>query len=138
MILQKQKRKRRIKPTQRFMAMSKRIGIFIAIILIIIVVYAMYEMHHQNDLNSLPQLLISTFGIGAVYIGFYLTMAKWEHIEAEKTNRQKDLLKLKKELESYNKEQQLCEDIENCNKDIEDFDSKLNELETQDFTNNCY
>jgi chromosome segregation ATPase len=83
-------------------------------------------------------LLISTFGIGAVYIGFYLTMAKWEHIEAEKTNRQKDLLKLKKELESYNKEQQLCEDIENCNKDIEDFDSKLNELETQDFTNNCY
>lgn len=138
MVLQKQKRKRRIKPTQRFMAMSKRIGIFIAIILIIIVVYAMYEMHHQNDLNSLPQLLISTFGIGAVYIGFYLTMAKWEHIEAEKTNRQKDLLKLKKELESYNKEQQLCEDIENCNKDIEDFDSKLNELETQDFTNNCY
>lgn len=138
MILQKQKRKRRIKPTQRFMAMSKRIGIFIAIILIIIVVYAMYEMHHQNDLNSLPQLLISTFGIGAVYIGFYLTMAKWEHIEAEKTNRQKDLLKLKKQLESYNKEQQLCEDIENCNKDIEDFDSKLNELETQDFTNNCY
>lgn len=138
MVLQKQKRKRRIKPTQRFMAMSKRIGIFIAIILIIIVVYAMYEMHHQNDLNSLPQLLISTFGIGAVYIGFYLTMAKWEHIEAEKTNRQKDLLKLKKQLESYNKEQQLCEDIENCNKDIEDFDSKLNELETQDFTNNCY
>jgi peptidoglycan hydrolase CwlO-like protein len=65
-------------------------------------------------------------------------MAKWEHIEAEKTNRQKDLLKLKKQLESYNKEQQLCEDIENCNKDIEDFDSKLNELETQDFTNNCY
>jgi peptidoglycan hydrolase CwlO-like protein len=138
MVLQKQKRKRRIKPTQRFMAMSKRIGIFIAIILIIIVGYAMYEMHHQNDLNSLPQLLISTFGIGAVYIGFYLTMAKWEHIEAEKTNRQKDLLKLKKQLESYNKEQQLCEDIENCNKDIEDFDSKLNELETQDFTNNCY
>ena len=138
MIPQKQRKKRHVKPMPRFMAMSKRIGVFIAIVLIIIVIYAMYEMHHQNDLSSLSQLLISTFGIGAVYVGFYLTMAKWEHIEAEKTNRQKDLLKLKKELESYNKEQQLCEDIENCNKDIEDFDSKLNELETQDFTNNCY
>lgn len=138
MIPQKQRKKRRIKPTPRFMAMSKRIGVFIAIVLIIIVGYAMYEMHHQNDLSSLSQLLISTFGIGAVYVGFYLTMAKWEHIETEKTNRQKDLLKLKKQLETYNPEEQLSEDIENCNKDIEDFDSKLNELETQDFTNNCY
>ena len=146
MIPQKRQRKKRhIKPTPRFMAMSKRIGVFIAIVLIIIVIYAMYEMHHQNDLSSLSQLLISTFGIGAVYIGFYLTMAKWEHIEAEKTNRQKDLLKLKKQLETYNQEEQLSEDIENCNKDIEDCnkdiedcDSKLSELETQDFTNNYY
>lgn len=139
MISQKrQRKKRRIKPTPRFMAMSKRIGVFIAIVLVIIVGYAMYEMHHQNDLSSLSQLLISTFGIGAVYVGFYLTMAKWEHIETEKTNRQKDLLKLKKQLETYNQEEQLSEDIENCNKDIEDCDSKLSELETQDFTNNYY
>ena len=134
----KKKRRKRIKSNARFLAMSKLIGIFIAIALIVVIGYAMYEMHHQNDLSSLSQLLISVFGIGAVYIGFYLTMAKWEHIEIEKTNRQKDLLKLKKQLELHHPEEQLCEDIEDCHKDIENFDSELNELESQDFTNNCY
>lgn len=136
---QPRRRKRKpVKPSARFLAMSKLIGVFIAIALIIVVGYAMYEMHLQNDLSSLSQLLISVFGIGAVYIGFYLTMAKWEHIEIEKTNRQKDLLKLKKQLELYNPEEQACEDIENCNKDIEDLDVKMSELESQDFTNNYY
>lgn len=133
------RRKRKpIKPTKRFMAMSKLIGAFIAIAVIVIVIYSMYEMDHQNDLSSLPQLIIAVFGIAATYIGFYLTMAKWEHIETEKTNRQKDLLKLKKHLELYNDEAQTCEDIENCTHDIENYDSQLNDISTQDFTNNNY
>lgn len=134
----RKRKRRRPRPNQRFLAMSKLIGVFIAIALSIVVIYAMYEMHTQRDLSSLSQLLISVFGIGAVYIGFYLTMAKWEHTELEKTNRQKDLLKLKKQLELYNPEEQTCEDIDMCNQDIMNLDNRINELDAHDFTNNYY
>ena len=126
------------KPTPRFKAMSKLIGIFIALAIIVIVAYAMVEMHLQNDLSSLPQLLISAFGIGAVYIGFYLTMAKWEHVEWEKTSRQKDLLKLKKKLELYDDQEQTMEDIEKLQEEIDKLDSKACELENEEINSNYY
>ena len=132
------KRKRRIKPTPRFMAMSKLIGIFIAIAIVIIVVYSMVEMHLQNDLSSLSQLLISAFGIGAVYIGFYLTMAKWAHIETEKTNRQKEMIKLKKKLDMYEDQEQTMEQIEKLQEDIDKLDSKACELEQEEINTNYY
>lgn len=122
--------------TPRFLAMSKLIGIFIAIVSIIIIIYSMYEMHFQNDLSSLSQLIISIFGINATYIGFYLTMAKWEHIEIEKSNREKDLLKLKKKLELYNEQEQIQEDTEKINNEINDLDMKQNEIDQENFTNN--
>lgn len=135
-MVSKKKKRKPIKLDMRFTAMSKLIGIFIATAVIIIVAYSMYEMDRQNDLSSLSQLIIAVFGIAATYIGFYLTMAKWEHIEIEKTNRQKDLLKLKKHLELYNDEQQTQEDINNCNNDINNYDSQLNNISTKEFTNN--
>lgn len=132
------KKKRKKKLTKRFLAMSKLIGIFIAMALASIITYSMYEMHVQHDLSSLSQLIISVFSIAAAYIGFYLTMAKWEHLESEKTNRQKDLLRLKKELELISKKEQMDEQIENFNKEITELDDKLNEVESEDFTNNNY
>ncbi len=139
MVSRRRRRRRRIiKPTPRFMAMSKLIGVFIAIAIIAIVIYSMVEMHLQNDLSSLPQLLISTFGIAAVYIGFYLTMAKWEHLEYEKTSRQKDLLKLKKKLELYDDQTQTLEDIETLQAEIDNLDSKACELENEEINTNYY
>jgi peptidoglycan hydrolase CwlO-like protein len=125
-------------PLSRFTAMSKLIGIFIAIFLAVIIIYTMYEMHMQHDLSSLPQLIISIFGIGGIYVGFYLTMAKWEHIEAEKTTRQQDLLKLKKELGIYDQNIQLAEDIEECEQDIAELNAKIEEIQSQEFTSNNY
>jgi uncharacterized membrane protein len=128
--------KRKVRPSSKFVAMSKLIGIFIAIFIILIIANSMYEMHYQNDLSSLSQLLISVFGIGGVYIGFYLTMAKWEHIESEKTVREKDLLKLKKKLDMYDERKQCEDDIEKISDEIDELDAKSSELENEEIEAN--
>ena len=79
----------------KFMAMSKIIGIIIFAFVIIVSIFVMYEMHISQNYDALPQLIISIFGFASVYTGFYLTMAKVEHIEEEKTKREKELLLLK-------------------------------------------
>jgi len=122
----------------RFMAMSKLIGLIIGIALCLIIAYTMYEMHIQRDLSSLPQLIISVFAIGSVYVGFYLTMAKWEHLETEKTTREKELLKLKKQLGLYNCQEQLEEDIQECETEIEKLKNKKEYLEEQEIDTNNY
>lgn len=79
----------------RFMAMSKLIGIIAFCFILIIAAYAMYEMHITQTYDSLPQLIISAFGFASIYAGFYLTMAKAEHIEEERTKRETELARLK-------------------------------------------
>ena len=125
-----------IKPTSRFLAMSKLLGIIIMFMVISIVVYSLYEMDRQNDLSSLPQLLISAFGIAGIYVGFYLNMAKWEHIEAEKTNREKEILNLKKELGLMNNTEYLEEQINELDDKIQDLQNKEEEVEQEEIDTN--
>ena len=79
----------------RFMITSKYIGLVAFFFIFVITVYAMYEMHISRDYNSLPQLIIASFAFGSVYAGFYLTMAKVEHVEEEKTHRETQLHSMK-------------------------------------------
>ena len=51
----------------------------------------MQEMHNTGNYDALPQLIISAFGFASIYSGFYLTMAKVEHVEEERTKREKEL-----------------------------------------------
>ena len=100
----------------RFMAMSKLIGIIAFCFVLIVTIYAMYEMHISQDYSSLSQLIISAFGFASVYAGFYLTMAKVEHLEEEKTKREMELQKLQKqkqidEAELQEKRQQISDTI---------------------------
>lgn len=100
----------------RFMAMSKLIGIIAFCFVLIVTIYAMYEMHISQDYSSLSQLIISAFGFASVYAGFYLTMAKVEHLEEEKTRREMELRKLQKqndvdEVEIQEKRQQINDTI---------------------------
>lgn len=122
--------KKRRKHT-RFLAMSKLIGCIVIVVLVIVMVYALIEMHIQRNLDALPQLLISVFGLVSVYIGFYLTMAKWEHVEAEKTARQKELIKLKKSL-GEDPNDIIQEQINNSEAEINELDNKASELEHED------
>ena len=106
----------------KFMAMSKIIGIIIFAFVIIVSVFVMYEMHISQNYDALPQLIISIFGFASVYTGFYLTMAKVEHIEEEKTKREKELLLLK------NSNKYTEEEIELKTQQIEKLDESLNSL----------
>lgn len=109
------------KPAFRFMAMSKLIGIIAFAFVFIITVYAMQEMHNTGNYDSLPQLIISAFGFASVYAGFYLTMAKVEHVEEEKTTREKELKTLEKNGSSD-------EAIQNKRNEIEMLRQKMNDL----------
>lgn len=75
----------------KFMAMSKLIGVIVFLFTAIVTVYIMYEIHTSQNYDVLPQLVISVFGFASIYTGFYLNMAKIEHIEEEKTKREKEL-----------------------------------------------
>lgn len=122
----------------KFLAMSKLLGIIIMVVLGIIVSYTMFEMHYQQDLSSLPQLIISVFGIGSVYIGFYLTMAKWEHVESEKTKREKEVIQLKKDSGICTREEAVQEEIQNLEGKIDNLTQKATELESQEISGQNY
>ena len=112
------KRKKKTKPKRlaprRFTAMSKMIGVASFAFLLIIVVYSLIEMHRTENFEHLGQLMISSFAFSTIYTGFYLNMAKTEHIEAEKVKLQKELEMLKNK----------CGDID----PHDEYDDKKNEL----------
>ena len=109
-------------PKFRFMAMSKLIGLIAFGFVFMITVYSMKEMHNTGNYDALPQLIMSAFGFATVYAGFYLTMAKVEHVEEEKTKREKELKTLQKS------EDASTEEIEAKRQQINDLLSKANEL----------
>lgn len=85
------KKKKKIKKEKNFTAMSKLIGFFVIFLTCVVVLYSMYEMHRTRDLSALPNLIISVLAIVASYIGFYINMAKAEHIEDKKNQIKKEL-----------------------------------------------
>ena len=113
--------KKKNKDKFRFMAMSKLIGLIAIIFVFIVVVYTMEEMHNTGNYEALPQLIISAFGFASIYAGFYLTMAKMEHVEAEKTKREKELALLKKANSSEDA-------IFSKQEEIDSYKQKINEI----------
>lgn len=108
-------------PRFRFMAMSKLIGIITFVFVFAVTAFAMYEMHISQDYSNMGQLIISAYGFASVYAGFYLLMAKMEHIEEEKTKREKELASLKKSNAPE-------EDIAEKKIEIQELFQKMNEL----------
>lgn len=112
-------------PKFRFMAMSKLIGLIVFAFVFMITIFSMKEMHDTGNYDSLPQLIISAFGFASVYSGFYLTMAKVEHVEEEKSNREKELIALKNNnLENSDK----SDEIELKKSEIISLIQKVNDL----------
>ena len=106
----------------KFMAMSKLIGLIAFGFVFLITVYSMNEMHNTGNYDALSQLIMSAFGFASVYAGFYLTMAKVEHVEEEKTKREKELKALQKS------ETATAEEIDMKQQQVNDLLSKANEL----------
>ena len=113
--------KRKPKYSFRFMAMSKLIGFVAFGFVFMITIYSMNEMHNTGNYEALPQLIMSAFGFAGIYAGFYLTMAKVEHVEDEKTKREKELTLLKKTHSSE-------EDIADKKQEIQSLRQKMNDL----------
>ena len=112
-------------PKFRFMAMSKLIGLIVFAFVFMITIFSMKEMHDTGNYDSLPQLIISAFGFASVYSGFYLTMAKVEHVEEERSNREKELIALKNNnLENSDK----SDEIELKKSEIISLIQKVNDL----------
>ena len=119
----KVKRKTVYKKQQaKFTAMSKLIGIVIAFLVITVLIFSMYEMHRLHDLSSLSQLLIGTFAVLTTYIGFYINMAKAEHIEDKKNQIKKELELIRANgitVEEQEKQEQLQQQLEQMNIDLD-------------------
>ena len=112
-------------PKFRFMAMSKLIGLIVFAFVFMITIFSMKEMHDTGNYDSLSQLIISAFGFASVYSGFYLTMAKVEHVEEERSNREKELIALKNNnLENNDK----SDEIELKKSEIISLIQKVNDL----------
>lgn len=109
-------------PKFRFMAMSKLIGLVAFGFVFMITIYAMNEMHATGNYDALPQLIISAFSFASVYAGFYLLMAKVEHVEEERTKREKELALLQR------KDGISEEDIQDKKDEIEALRQKMNDL----------
>ena len=70
----------------------------------------------------LPQLIISVFAFASIYAGFYLTMAKAEHLEAERTRRELELQRLRKQKDANE------EEIQEKRQQLNDIATKLIEM----------
>lgn len=114
-------------PKFRFMAMSKLIGVVAFGFVFVITIYTMKEMHDTGIYDALPQLIISSFAFASIYVGFYLTMAKMEHVEEEKTKREKELMLLKKQNASQEEIEEKKRDIENLKQKMSDLISEVNQ-----------
>ena len=91
-------------------------------------------MHISQIYDALPQLIISSFAFATCYTAFYLTMAKVEHIEIEKTKREKELSVMKKNNSSDEEIQSKKQEIESCCQKINEILSDMNN--NQNFNGN--
>lgn len=125
------KKKPRKKQTEqaRFTAMSKLIGFIVILIVAIVIIYSMYEMHRIQDISALQYLICGVLAILASYIGFYINMAKAEHIEDKKNQIKKELELIRRDGivtdEEKEREAELQDKLENMN-------SSLDELNTDE------
>ena len=121
----KKKKKRR---QDKYTAMSKLIGIFIALLVLVIVLFSMYEIHRTNDVSPLQYLIVGVFAICASYIGFYINMAKAEHIEDRKNQIRRELELIRKDGITPEEEIQ----IEHYKEELENLESSLEELSEEE------
>lgn len=123
----KKKKKRKQKPI-RFTAMSKLIGFIVVLLVAIVILYSMYEMHRIQDISALQYLICGVFAILTSYIGFYINMAKAEHIEDKKNQIKKELELIRRgNITPENKKREM-----ELQQELEEMNATLDELNTEE------
>lgn len=122
-----------MKKKVKFTAMSKLIGLIVIIIVALVIGYSMYEMHRTQDVSSLQYLIGGAFAILGSYIGFYINMAKAEHIEDKKNQIKKELELIRADGitdEEKIREEELRQELESMGAELDEMDVE-EEIETQ-------
>lgn len=121
------KKRKRKQSTTKFTAMSKLIGFIVIVIVAIVIIYSMYEMHRIKDISALQYLICGVLAILASYIGFYINMAKAEHIEDKKNQIKKELELIRCDgvtQEEKEREMKLQHELEIMDSSLDDLNSE--------------
>jgi hypothetical protein len=115
---------------------SKRIGLIVAIAVIIVIAYAMIiiaissikalETGITPDFTPLNTLVGGALTLTAAYIGFYINMAKAEHIEDKRNAIAKEIKRIEKDGITPEEQERLSKLKEN----LEGLDNELNEIKS--------
>jgi hypothetical protein len=130
--------KKKKKYTKRSIPTSKLIGLITAIAVIIVVVYAMIiiatlsekaiNMGISPDFTPLNTLIGGVLALAAAYIGFYINMAKAEHIADKKNEIAKEIKRIEKNGITVEEQERLYQ----LKEELEGLDSGLEEIRMDD------
>lgn len=117
----------------KHMATSKMIGLMVAVAVMIVSIYAMViiailankaiEMGINPDFAPLNTLMGGVLALAAAYIGFYINMAKAEHIADKKNEITLEIKRIEKDgitAEEHEQLEKFKNDLENLNNDLEE------------------
>jgi hypothetical protein len=134
------------KKKENSIATSKLIGLMVAISVIIVIVYSMtiivvlsdkaIEMCLTPDFTPLNTLIGGALALAAAYIGFYINMAKAEHIIDKKKEIAKEIKHIEKNgvtIEEQERLEELKEDLENLNNDLDEINLNDNQIDIKTF-----
>lgn len=132
-MLKKQKNK---KYTKRSIATSKLIGLITGIAVVAVVIYAMIviatlsgkaiNMGISPDFTPLNTLIGGALALAAAYIGFYINMAKAEHIADKKNEIAQEIKRIEKDGITVEEQERLAK----LKEELESLDSGLEEIKT--------
>lgn len=126
--------KKKNKVTKKHMATTKAIGLVVAVSTVIVAIFSMsiiailsvkaIDMGISPDFTPLNTLMGGVLALATAYIGFYINMAKAEHIEDKKNEIAKEIRRIEKD--GVTPEEEI--ELENLKSDLEELDKDLEEI----------
>ena len=140
------KKRKTKKYTKRSMATSKLIGLITAVAVIIVVVYAMIliatvsnkaiNIGISPDFTPLNTLIGGALALAAAYIGFYINMAKAEHITDKKNDIAREIKRIERNgitPEEQERLHELKEELEGLNCGLEEIRTDNTQVDIKTF-----
>lgn len=140
------KKKSKEKQSKRSIATSKLMGLMVAIVVIIVIIYSMIiiailsnkaiQMSLPPDFTPLNTLIGGMLALAAAYVGFYINMAKAEHIADKKNEIAQEIKRIEKDgitIDEQKRLEELKDNLENLNNNLEEINSNDNQIDIKTF-----
>ena len=125
---------RRTRKKKPIIAYSKLLGIIVLFIVFIVIFFTIYEVDKYGELSPLPYMITGSFALLSAFVGFYINMAKAEHIEQQKAELEKEIKRLKGDMTEENREY-LLDKLDNISNKMEDILAPTEEEELKSHIN---